>query len=144
MTTNKKWLLAGIFFCMGAANNYSNAQNASKKFIDPANMDKSVKPGDDFYTYASGNWIKNNPVPAKETRWGSFNQLRDFNINAVKTVLEKAMSDKNAAPGSVSKRVADFYIAGMDSLAIEKRGFSPVQPALKEIEAISSEAAIQK
>jgi putative endopeptidase len=144
MTTNKKWLLAGIFFCMGAANNYSHAQNASKKFIDPANMDKSVKPGDDFYTYASGNWIKNNPVPAKETRWGSFNQLRDFNINAVKTVLEKAMSDKNAAPGSVSKRVADFYIAGMDSLAIEKRGFSPVQPTLKEIEEISNEGAVQK
>ena len=111
----------------------SSAQTAPKKYIDPANMDLSVKPGDDFYQYASGTWIKKNPVPAKETRWGSFNQLRDFNINAVKDVLEKAIEDKKAGPGSVTKRVGDFYAAGMDSLAIEKRGFSPLEQLLKNI-----------
>ena len=113
------------------------AQTAVTKFIDSANMDLSVKPGDDFNAYASGTWIKNNPVPAKETRWGSFNQLRDFNINAVKTVLEKAAADKTAASGSVTKRVADFYTAGMDSAAIEKRGTAPVLPHLKRINSIS-------
>ncbi|RYY63958.1 MAG: M13 family peptidase, partial [Chitinophagaceae bacterium] len=60
---------------------------AQQKFIDPANMDLSYKPGDDFYMYSGGTWIRNNPVPAKETRWGAFNQLRDFNINAVKDIL---------------------------------------------------------
>lgn len=113
------------------------AQTAVTKFIDSANMDLSVKPGDDFNAYASGTWIKNNPVPAKETRWGSFNQLRDFNINAVKTVLEKAAADKTAASGSVTKRVADFYTAGMDSAAIEKRGAAPVLPHLERINSIS-------
>ena len=113
------------------------AQTAVTKFIDSANMDLSVKPGDDFNAYASGTWIKNNPVPAKETRWGSFNQLRDFNINAVKTVLEKAAADKTAASGSVTKRVADFYTAGMDSAAIEKRGMVPVLPHLERINSIS-------
>lgn len=113
------------------------AQTAATKFIDSANMDLSVKPGDDFNAYASGTWIKNNPVPAKETRWGSFNQLRDFNINAVKTVLEKAAADKTAAPGSVTKRVADFYTAGMDSAAIEKRGAAPVLSHLERINSIS-------
>ena len=113
------------------------AQTAVTKFIDSANMDLSVKPGDDFNAYASGTWIKNNPVPAKETRWGSFNQLRDFNINAVKTVLEKAAADKTAASGSVTKRVADFYTAGMDSAAIEKRGAAPVMPHLERINSIS-------
>ena len=113
------------------------AQTAVTKFIDSANMDLSVKPGDDFNAYASGTWIKNNPVPAKETRWGSFNQLRDFNINAVKTVLEKAAADKTAASGSVTKRVADFYTAGMDSAAIEKRGTAPVLPHLERINSIS-------
>ncbi len=112
------------------------AQTAVTKFIDSANMDFSVKPGDDFNAYASGTWIKNNPVPAKETRWGSFNQLRDFNINAVKTVLEKAAADKTAATGSVTKRVADFYTAGMDSAAIEKRGTAPVLPHLERINSI--------
>jgi putative endopeptidase len=122
----------------------SLAQTAPEKFIDPANMDLSVKPGDDFFTYASGTWVKNNPVPAKETRWGSFNILRDFNINAVRTVLEKAVADKSAPDGSVTKRVADFYSAGMDSLTIEKRGFSPIQPILKDIDGIENKAALQK
>ncbi len=126
----KKHLLSAIA-CIGFAA-IANAQNITK-FIDPANMDLTVKPGDDFYMYASGTWIKNNPVPAKETRWGSFNMLRDFNINAVKTVLEKAAADKSAAAGSVAKRVGDFYAAGMDSVVIEKRGAAPVMPYLESI-----------
>ncbi|MBL0357740.1 MAG: M13 family metallopeptidase [Chitinophagaceae bacterium] len=112
------------------------AQTTVTKFIDSANMDLTVKPGDDFYSYASGTWIKNNPVPAKETRWGSFNQLRDFNINAVKTVLEKAVANKTTAAGSVEKRVGDFYTAGMDSVAIEKRGATPVTFYLERINKI--------
>lgn len=120
------------------------AQTKAKIFIDPANMDKSVKPGDDFYTYAGGTWIKNNPVPAKETRWGSFNQLRDFNVNAVKNVLETAVADKKAAAGSVTKRVADFYSAGMDSVTIEKRGYTPISAMLKEVDAINSKPGVQK
>src|SRR6476646_1324405 len=112
------------------------AQTAQKKFIDKANMDLSVKPGDDFNTYANGNWIKNNPVPAKETRWGSFNELRDFNINAVKTILNTAMNDKSAAPGSIEKRVGDFYAAGMDSVTIEKLGYTPIKADLAKIAAI--------
>lgn len=122
----------------------SYAQITSAKFIDPANMDLSVKPGDDFYTYASGSWVKNNPIPAKETRWGSFTILRDFNINAVKTVLEKAAADNTAAQGSVTKRVGDFYSAGMDSITIEKWGYSPILPLLQEIDAIGNIAGVQK
>ncbi|WP_300602653.1 M13 family metallopeptidase [Niabella sp.] len=110
-----------------------------KKFIDPANMDRSVKPGNDFYEYASGTWIKNNPVPAKETRWGSFNVLRDFNINAVKSILEKAGADKNAPAGSVEKRVGDFYAAGMDSAAIEKLGYNPIKGDLAAVDAIQTQ-----
>ena len=116
----------------------ATAQTTPAKFIDPANMDLSVRPGDDFYNYASGTWLKNNPVPAKETRWGSFNELRDFNINAVKKILENAVADKTAADGSLTKRVADFYAAGMDSAAIEKRGVSPIMPYLQKINAISN------
>lgn len=52
---------------------------AKPKLIDPVNMDIAIKPGDDFMGYAGGVWLKNNPVPAKETRWGSLNMLRDFN-----------------------------------------------------------------
>ncbi len=112
-----------------------NAQ-VPAKFINPADRDISVKPGDDFYAYANGTWIKNNPVPPKETRWGSFNVLRDFNINAVKSILEKARINKNAPAGSVEKRVGDFYAAGMDSLTIEKQGAAPVRRVLATLDAI--------
>lgn len=73
----------------------TQAQTTSRKYIDRANMDLTVKPGDDFYQYASGTWIKKNPVPAKETRWGSFNELRDFNVKAVRGLVEAAAADKN-------------------------------------------------
>ncbi|MXV51446.1 M13 family peptidase [Pedobacter sp. HMF7647] len=107
------------------------------KYIDQSNMDLSVNPGDDFYDYASGTWVKNNPVPAKETRWGSFNVLRDFNINAVKTILTDAAADKRAKSGSVEKRVGDFYEAGMDSARIEKLGYTPIKPDLERVSKIS-------
>jgi putative endopeptidase len=118
-----------------AAGFSANAQT-TKKFIDPANMDLSVKPGDDFYTYASGTWIKNNPVPAKETRWGSFNELRDFNINAVKSLVEDAAADKSAPVGSVKRRVGDFFAAAMDTATIEKLGYTPIKADLEKIKQI--------
>ncbi len=130
--------LMAVAFSMIAGIHSTGAQTTVTKFIDPANMDQTVKPGDDFYTYASGAWIKNNPVPAKETRWGSFNVLRDFNINAVKAVLEKAAADKSAPAGSVSRRVGDFYAAGMDSVRIEKLGAAPVLPVLKKIDQVKT------
>lgn len=145
MKYNYKKLLLSVVSVVALSGYYSGfAQTKAKIFIDPANMDKSVKPGDDFYTYAGGTWIKNNPVPAKETRWGSFNQLRDFNVNAVKNVLETAVADKKAAAGSVTKRVADFYTAGMDSVTIEKRGYTPISAMLKEVDAINSKVGVQK
>ncbi len=115
----------------------ANAQSPTK-FINPDNMDLSVKPGDDFYTYASGTWIKNNPVPAKETRWGSFNVLRDFNINAVKGLVEDAAADKTAPLGSVKKRVGDFFAAAMDSVTIEKLGYNPIKADLEKVKQLKT------
>ena len=105
-------------------------------------MDLTIKAGDNFYDFAGGNWIKNNPVPAKETRWGSFNVLRDFNINAVRTLVATAADNKKAAPGSIEKRVGDFYASGMDSIAIEKAGASPVKAELAKIKSVNSLAGI--
>lgn len=120
----------------------AHAQHDSKLvkkpvFIDKSNMDLTKNPGDDFYNFASGTWIKNNPVPAKETRWGSFNLLRDFNINALKTILAESANNKKAVAGSVEKRVGDFYMAGMDSITIEKLGYSPIKPDLDKLNQIS-------
>ena len=142
--TQQTIVLTTALFLSAATFTASQAQTTSKKYIDPANMDVSVKPGDDFYTYANGTWAKNNPVPAKETRWGSGNVLRDFNVNALKDILQKAVADKSAPKGSVTRRVADFYSAGMDSIAIEKKGYTPIQADLEKIAAIDNETALVK
>jgi putative endopeptidase len=110
-----------------------------KKFIDPANMDLSIKPGDDFYDYADGNWIKNNPIPAKETRWGSFNTLIQDNTTKLLDLLKEVSATSAQAPkGSLKQRVGDLYASGMDSVTIEKAGYTPIQPDLKRIDKITS------
>lgn len=118
-------------------------QEVSKpKLIDPSNMDMTVKPGADFVNYSGGVWLKNNPVPAKETRWGAFNMLRDFNVKAVRVILTEAAADKTATPGSVKKRVGDFYAAGMDSLTIEQAGFTPVKQDYIRAGAVQNSAQV--
>ena len=129
---------AATLFSLEATAQHDSPEKPKGKneFINKADMDLNVKPGEDFYEYASGSWIKNNPVPAKETRWGSFNQLRDFNINAVKTLLSDAAANKKAAAGSLEKRVGDFYVAGMDSISIDKLGFTPIKADLEKINSL--------
>lgn len=111
------------------------ASNVPDKFIDPANMDSTVNPGDDFFQYANGTWMKNNPIPDKETRWGSFNELREFNAQAVKDLLEDAAA-ANGEEGSIEQRVGVFYTSAMDSVKIEEVGASVIGDDLKRIDAI--------
>ncbi|MCP2044378.1 putative endopeptidase [Pontibacter sp. HSC-36F09] len=130
-------LFGAATFCSLEATAQNGGKPASQaKFIDKSNMDLSVKPGNDFYTYANGVWLNNNPVPAKETRWGSFNQLRDFNIIAVRTILKDAAAKTSAPASSVERRVGDFYAAAMDSAAIEKLGYTPIKADLERIKGI--------
>ena len=127
---------AASVFAFEASAQHDSPAKKKVVFIDKSNMDLTVKPGDDFYNYAGGTWIKNNPVPLKETRWGSFNQLRDFNINAVKTILAESANSK-APAGSIEKRVGDFYTAGMDSVTIETLGYTPIKADLQKISALT-------
>lgn len=112
------------------------AADPPKKFIDPANMDLSVKPGDDFFEYANGNWVKNNPIPPKETRWGSFGMLGQENTNRMLSLLAEVGKTTHPA-GTLEQRVGDLYASGMDSLTIEKLGFDPIKPALERIDKIT-------
>lgn len=117
---------------------FAQRESSRAKVIDPANMDLTTKPGDDFMKYAGGTWIQKNPVPPKETRWGSFTILRDFNVKAVREILSEAAADKSAPAGSVKKRVGDFYAAGMDSLAVEKAGITPIIADYKRAGSVST------
>src|SRR5262249_32383430 len=77
--------------------------------IDPANMDTSVQPGADFYEYANGNWMKKNPIPADESRWGSFSEVQERNRMVLKSILEETAKKTDAAKGSPQQMVGDFY-----------------------------------
>jgi len=107
------------------------------KFIDPANMDLSIKPGDDFFDYANGAWLKTHEIPAKETRWGSFNILRQENTDKLLSLLKEVSANADQPEGSLKQRVGDLYASGMDSVAIEKRGFDPIKPDLARIDKIT-------
>jgi putative endopeptidase len=107
------------------------------KFIDPANMDLSIKPGDDFFDYANGAWIKTHEIPAKKTRWGSFDLLRQENTDKLLSLLNEVSAAPGQPQGSLKQRVGDLYASGMDSLAIEKKGFDPIKPALTRINEIN-------
>jgi putative endopeptidase len=112
--------------------------------IDPANIDRSVQPCDDFYRFANGNWLKNNPIPAEFSMWGSFNELNEKNGVVLKEILESAAADTKAKKGSNRQKIGDLYATGMDSAAIEKLGSTPIAADMKRIAAIKNMAGVQK
>jgi putative endopeptidase len=109
----------------------------SVKGIDPANIDSTIRPQDDFYTYANGLWLKNNPIPGTEVRWGAFNVLQDNTYKKLKVLLEEAAAAK-AEKGSNEQKVGDFYAIAMDSAAIEAKGLSAIQRELDMIAGIKT------
>lgn len=134
-------LLAGAVLVTAAAftpvGNKKGENGPPAKFIDPANMDLSVKPGDNFFEYANGTWIKENAIPAKETRWGSFNILHQENTEKILSILRQVSKAPGQPKGSLNQRVGDLYASGMDSLTIEKRGYNPIKPDLERISKIN-------
>ena len=115
-----------------------------KPGIDPANIDKTRKPCDNFFLYANGNWLKNNPVPAAESRWGSFNELAEHNYATQKAILQElAAKSGTAAAGSNAQKVGYFYASAMDTMAIEAAGTKYVQPYLTRIMALKNLGEVQ-
>ena len=112
-------------------------EETTQKFVETAYMDSSIKPGDDFYMYVNGKWMKTATISATEFGVGSFIDLMNTTRANLKTVIEEA-SKSNAAAGTVEQKVGDFFASGMDSVTIEKLGYDPVKPALQQISAITN------
>ena len=120
-------LTAGIVSC----NNQTDSKS-SNITLSLANMDSATKPGDDFYKFANGKWFDTAVIPASESRVGAGLEMYNRTKANIKEILESVSKSNNAA-GSVEQKVGDFYLAGMDSAAIEKAGYEPVKPWLKQI-----------
>src|SRR5450631_801188 len=101
------------------------------------NVDTTVNPATDFFSYANGGWLKKNPIPPDQSRWGIGSLVQLDIYNRLRTINEKAVAEQSA-PGSITQKIGDFWFTGMDSAGIEKEGLSPLQPQLLKIEKIAS------
>lgn len=105
----------------------------SKSGIEVKNLDKTVNPAEDFYTFACGGWQKNNPLPAAFSRYGSFDQLQEDNNKRINSILSDLLK-KNYKQGTTEQKLSDFYKLAMDSVRRNKEGVQPVMPLLGEME----------
>jgi putative endopeptidase len=128
------------FYSFKANDGVNNAkiEEVKSKPIDLANFNLAVKPGDDFYEYVNGGWLKRNPIPATETRWGSFNILDDATRNRVRILIDETAKKDKAEQGSAAQKIRDFYNTGMDSLRIEEMGSSPLIPMFQLVDNLKS------
>ena len=111
--------------------------------IDTAQMDTSVKPGDDFYKYVNGKWLATFKIPEDKANYGVFVSLVDKSENDIHSLLDELGKTPPAA-GSVQKKVVDFYNSWMDEQAIEKRGVEPLKADLEAINAAKTKTDIVK
>jgi putative endopeptidase len=108
--------------------------------VDYATMDKAVKPGDDFFGYAEGSWLKTAPIAADKSRAGYNYDLPDIAERDVRDLVEAAAKQTDASASM--RQIGDFYAAWMDQAAIEARGLAPAQPYLARIAAVTSTAEL--
>jgi putative endopeptidase len=105
--------------------------------VELADMDASVKPGDDFFRYVNGHWLNTFEIPADRTRYGSFTVLAERSEKQVKAIIEEAAA-KTAAAGTAEQKIGDLFASYMDTKTIEAKGLSPIQSDLDKINAIKT------
>ena len=127
--------------CGGSKN--ADDKQAANGGIDVSNIDSTVRAQDDFYKFANGNWLKNNPVPSTESRWGSFSILNEDNIKKLREILDETAKNKNAQ-GTNAQKIGDYYYAAMDSAKKNAEGVKPLTPILEKIEALKTNQEIMK
>jgi len=131
--------LSGMTLLYACKNKETNDRLAN----DPVYTDRdtTIKPGDDFFQYANGDWLKKHPIPPAYSSWGINRVILDELRDRLKKINEDALK-ANAAKGSATQKIGDFYYTGMDSVTIEKQGLSPLKSELAKIDNINSIPAL--
>jgi putative endopeptidase len=109
--------------------------------FDPAALDRSVQPCDDFYEFACGGWIKNNPVPPDRSRYGRFDELTERNQTTLREILQ-TVSAPDPKRSALDQKIGDYYATCMDEAAIEKKGAAALEPQLERIAAIKTKGEL--
>ena len=145
MELNKYFSLGLVTLAMGGtawAGATSSASEPRVPAFSVGYMDRTVSPATNFYLYANGNWVKNNPIPADKSRWGSFIELYELNAFRIHQILEDAAANGDAAPGTPLREVGDFYASAMNTNAIEALKFKPIEGDLQRVADLQSPAAL--
>ncbi len=134
--------ILSVVAALGLAAQTSSSTKSSPGFsLDT--IDKSVDPCVDFYQYACGNWIKQTEIPADQSTWGSFSELRDRNLEIERGILEKdASGGANRDP--IDQKIGDLYGSCMDEKAVEAKGIAPVRPELEAVAAVSDKSGLMR
>ncbi len=134
----KKTLIVGLALCASAA----FAQSQQSSGIDPKNLDTSVRPGDDFYHYAAGGWLKSHPLDAEHTSNGAFTDLFELNQKRIQDIILQYASTPQQ-PGTLGQKIGSLYNLMMDSTRMNREGYAPIKPTLAKIAAIKSRKEYQ-
>ncbi|MFI5251954.1 MAG: M13 family metallopeptidase [Bacteroidota bacterium] len=121
---------------IGGCGKPANQSGASIEDILRKDVDTTVNPGVDFFKFANGTWLKNNPIPASESRWWIGNLVQEETYTRLRTISEDAAKEKAAQAGTALQKIGDFYASGIDTAAIDQKGIQPLQGELARIDAI--------
>ncbi len=112
--------------------------------FDTKNLDRTVRPQDDFFHFAAGGWLKKNPVPKTEPKWGTFYVVRDEGLRRTNTLLVDIAKKKNLTPGSEEQIIRDFYLSGMNEKLRNTLHTKPIEGTLKKIQALENQNDIMR
>jgi predicted metalloendopeptidase len=113
----------------------SAAEATPAPSVDTAGMDTSVKPGDDFFEFTNGAWLKSTEIPPDQSRWGGFSILTELTTKRTAELIKDAAA--SATAGSDARKIGDYFAAFMDEAAIEAKGAKPLEPELAAIDKIT-------
>src|SRR5581483_4037595 len=131
-------ILVGFLFAASVVSACAQQATASHTpSLDVTAMDRSIDPCVDFFAYACGGWIKNNPIPPDQSSWDLYSKMEDENTARLRDILQTA-SAADPKRNAVTQKLGDYYAACTDEQAIESKGAAPLQPMLERIAKISS------